>query len=62
MDTPVRRMIFGALAFGVIAVGGSIAQDHSPALTAAIALAIVVGAGLVIGLYLFARRGGPTTS
>jgi hypothetical protein len=57
MDTRVRRMIAGTIALLLVVVFGSL-HRNSPGLTVAMAVAVVLGAGLVVGCYFYARRGG----
>jgi hypothetical protein len=56
MEAPVRRMTAAVVFFFAFCVISSIWRGDSPGMTVAYAVAVLVGGGVVIGGYLWARR------
>jgi len=56
MDAAARRITIALAVLLVVSVAASIWRGDSARMTAAQALAVLVGGGVVLGCYLYARR------
>lgn len=56
IDAPTRRITAALVFLLVVCVAGSIWRGDSPNTTVGLAAAVLVGGGLVLGFYLYARR------
>lgn len=56
MDAPTRRILVGTLAFLVVGIAASLGRGQGLGFVSAFAVAVVVGAGLVLAAHRHGRR------